>query len=153
MSIEDYKYGKVSPVDNRDGEKDLTPEQIEKANSALRKNNTRKETNNSGVFTISPETEDVREFMRKNFEDSLSSTEKGLAIAIDLANELRSESENELKLSMYRLKINSIEESLKSLQELYKKDEFPEFYVRLTDALTMSDNLKLNYRFEDRRRA
>lgn len=113
----------------------------------------KKEISGSVDFKISPETEEVREFMRENFNASLEAIEKDLAGVVRLAGELKNDSSDELKVHIYGMKIDSMSARLQSLQEIYKKDEFPEMLGRLKDAFTMFDSLKANYRFEDKKRA
>ncbi|KKQ46613.1 MAG: hypothetical protein US66_C0035G0007 [Candidatus Moranbacteria bacterium GW2011_GWD2_37_9] len=104
-------------------------------------------------LVISPETANVKAFMRENFEISLSSVESDIEEATKCARDLRDGADNELKAHLQGIRINDLGDRLKSLQEIYKRDEFPELLGRLKDALMIFDNLKANHRFEDKKRA
>ncbi|HBI34384.1 MAG TPA: hypothetical protein DEA43_01460 [Candidatus Moranbacteria bacterium] len=110
-------------------------------------------------ISISPETDEVREVMHENFKVSLASVETDIKDAVKCARELKedvSDKEDanyELKIHLQGIRIKDLDGRLQSLQEIYKKDEFPEFLGRLKDALMMLDVLKTNSKFENKKRA
>ena len=99
------------------------------------------ETANLKKEVVSSPEDDMQEFMRENFDFSLSSIEHDFEKIQVLSKELKNK-KDELKANLLKMKMKSLDERLKSLQELYKKDEFPELLDRMKNAVTTFSALK-----------
>jgi len=147
MSIEEYVHGKVSPMIDAEGNSDITKEKAKDATTALHKDIKNKETKGTGAFSIEGDDE-VHEVMKENFETSLNFIERDIAKLVEMGNDLNNNNVQKEKLAFiehtYIVDIDSIDARLKSMNNAYKKDPFPEMLGRLNDALSMVDSLKVN---------
>ena len=141
QSAEKMRYGSVSAGDG------LSEKKAAEATKDLHKAILAKETKGSGVYKIEAEDEEVKEFLRENFNAGLTALENDIKIAAqefeninkgNLAGEALEYASLELEM-----KVMELESRMKASTELYKKDPFPEMYNSLNETMLMFDQLKI----------
>ncbi|NTW27029.1 MAG: hypothetical protein HGA36_01770 [Candidatus Moranbacteria bacterium] len=123
MPIEDYMYGKVSPVKNKKGENDISKDEAKKATGALHKEIISKERIASKSFRIEPVTEHHQKFLDKNFEDALTQLAKDFEKIKEAKRDLDiNDEEKKLRALTYDMSVRSFEERLVNLQLMNKEN-------------------------------
>ena len=106
-----------------------------------------------GNINIAPETPEVNEFLRENFEKSLDSTELVLKEAQDIVFNLKNSPRQEYDLSQYKIRLLGLEQSLESLDELQSGNKYPELADRLNKTRKDFESMKLEFEAENLQQA
>ncbi|MEI7890766.1 MAG: hypothetical protein WCI36_02245 [bacterium] len=147
MSIEDYKYGKVSPIKDVEGNEDISHEKALEATSAIQ-NETAKRALKAENTKFEGDDVETKEVIKENFETALSAVENDIAVLTKLASDLSENKVRPEKIALsehtYETQVDDVERRLNSINRLYKEDNFPKILGRLNDAMVMLDSLKIN---------